>query len=401
MRPFRSTISIDEARAAIDRAVRPIERRERVALPAANGRVCACDVISPRDVPPFSRAAMDGYAVVAADTGGASAERPVALQRIETVYTGQTPTARVVSGTCVEIATGAPMPEGADAVVMVEETAADGDVVRIRASVGPGQNVGRQGHDIRAGQVVLHAGEALNPSRIGALAAAGVAEIEVFARPTVAVLSTGNELVPPGRPLGPGQIYEVNRFTLSALVADHGGVPVPMAVVEDTDDALDRAIAQGLACDVLVSSGGSSVGDRDRAIDALRRRGEVLFHGVAVKPGKPTAFGLIEGKPVFGMPGYPTSCLSTAYILLVPALRKIARLAVRHEQKVRLPLGRRIVSTPARHQFYTVSIRNGEALPAFKSSGDVTSMSEADGYIEIPAGLGAVEAGTLVDVTLF
>jgi molybdenum cofactor synthesis domain-containing protein len=401
VRPFRSTISIDEARAIVDRTVRPIERRERVTLAEANGRVCAAHVVSTRDVPPFSRAAMDGYAVVAADTAGASPERPATLRLIETVYTGQTPTARVVPGVCAEIATGAPMPDGADAVVMVEETAREGDAVRIRAAVAGGQNVGPQGHDIRAGQVVLHEGDALNPSRIGALAAIGIAEIDTFARPTIAILSTGDELVSPGQALGPGQIYDVNRFTLSAVVADHGGVPVPIAVAEDTPDALDRAIDQSLRSDVLVFSGGSSVGDRDLTIDALTRRGEVLFHGIAVKPGKPTAFGLIDGKPVFGMPGYPTSCLSNAYILLVPSLRKIARLEARRDQKVALPLGQRIVSTAGRHQFYTVRIANGQALPAFKSSGDITSMSQADGYIEIPAGTGSVEAGTLVDVTLF
>lgn len=401
MRPIKDTIPLEQARAIIENALPPVQERERVPLLQANGRVVAADVRSQRDVPPFSRAAMDGFAVRAEDTLGASHLEPRSLHVLEKVYTGQIPSLRVDAGTCVEIATGAPMPDGADAVVMVEETdRADADEVRIFTPVYPRQNVGRQGADIVRDQIVLRTGDLLNPSRIGALAALGAPDVEVFRRPTVAILSTGNEIVDPGRELAPGQIYDINKFTLSTIIAEHGAVPVPCQTAQDTVGDLERAIDASLGCDVLMFSGGSSVGERDLILDVIGRRGQILFHGIAVKPGKPTVFGAIGGKPVFGMPGYPTSCLSNAYMLLVPALRRMAHLPPLRVRTVRLPIAQRIVSTTGRHQFYTVRVADGQAVPAFKASGDITSMSLADGYIEIPASTDIVEKGELVDVTL-
>jgi molybdenum cofactor synthesis domain-containing protein len=401
MKPIKETIPLEEARQLIADACRQVDRTERVRIVDANGRVAAADVASTRDVPPFSRAGMDGYAVRAEDTFGASRYEPKTLRVIEKVYTGQVPAKTLEPGTAVEIATGAPMPQGADAVVMVEETENAGEQVRVLTPVYPRQNVGRQGADIVVGQTVIARGDVLNPSRIGALAALGIAEVDVFAKPTVAILSTGNEIADPGQELKPGQIYDINKFTLSTIIAEHGGVPMPFATAQDTIDALERAIDACAACDVLVFSGGSSVGERDLILDVIGRKGEIVFHGIAVKPGKPTVFGTINGKPMFGMPGYPTSCLSNAYMLLVPALREMARLKPRQMATVALPLGQRIVSTTGRHQFYTVRIVDGQAMPAFKASGDITSMSQADGYIEIPAQTDIVEKGEMVTVNLF
>jgi molybdenum cofactor synthesis domain-containing protein len=401
MQPFGDTISLEEARAAINDSLRPIERIERVPLDSTHARVLAHDVVAAADVPPFARAAMDGYAVRAPDTSGATAARPAILTCIEKVFTGQMPSRTVGSGECTEIATGAPMPRGADAVVMVEQTSADGSRVQIFNAAEPGQNIGRQGADIRSGQTVMRTGEVLNASRVGALAALGLAHVDVYARPRVAILSTGNEIADPGRPLQPGQIYDINRFTLAAVVAEHGGVPVPHRTAADTMADLDRALDECLEDDVLVFSGGTSVGERDLILDALSSRGEVLFHGISVKPGKPTAFGLVDGRPFFGMPGYPSSCLSNAHILLVPALRRIARLPPNAVRTVTLPLARRVMSTKDRHQFYTVRVADGTAIPAFKASGDITSMSQADGYFEIAAEIDLVEQGELVEVTLF
>jgi molybdopterin molybdotransferase len=401
MQPFGDTITLEQARAAIDGALRRIERTERVALDAASNRVLARDVVATADVPPFSRAAMDGYAVRAMDTSGANPVQPVVLTCIEKVFTGQMPTRTVGAGECTEIATGAPMPPGSDAVVMVEQTSADGAHVSVFNAADAGQNIGRKGADIRGGQTVLRAGEMLNASRTGAIAALGAAQVEVYGRPRVAILSTGNEIVDPGRPLLPGQIYDINRFTLTAIVADHGGVPVPHRTATDTMADLERALDESLEDDVLVFSGGTSVGERDLILDALGSRGEVLFHGISVKPGKPTAFGLVNGRPFFGMPGYPSSCLLNAHILLVPALRFIARLPPHALKTITLPLSRRVVSAKDRHQFYTVRVADGMAIPAFKASGDITSMSQADGYFEIAAATDAVEAGELVAVTLF
>ena len=402
MRPIRETIPLEEARELIEQAMPPTTRTERVALGDAGGRVLARDAVAQQDVPPFSRAGMDGYAVVAEDTFGASRYEPKTLRVIETVYTGEVPTQRVARGEAAEIATGAPMPEGADAVVMVEETERAGaQEVRIFTPVYPRQNVGRQGADIVTGQTVLRAGDLLNPSRIGALAALGLSEVEVFARPSVAILSTGNEIADPGVPLRPGQIYDINRYTLGTIVREHGGRPAAYQTAHDSLDDLERAIDRCLDEDVLVFSGGSSVGERDLILDVIGRRGEIVFHGIAVKPGKPTVFGVIGGRAVFGMPGYPTSCLSNAYMLLVPALRRMAHLPPHRLRTITLPVAQRIVSTTGRHQFYTVRVADGLAQPAFKASGDITSMSQADGYIEIPAQTDIVEKGELVEVKLF
>jgi molybdenum cofactor synthesis domain-containing protein len=344
---------------------------------------------------------MDGYAVRAADTTGATPAQPVILTCIEKVFTGQMPSLAVGRGQCTEIATGAPMPQGADSVVMVEQTDAEGTAVRIFAAADTGQNIGRQGADISRGQVVMRAGEVLNASRVGAIAALGRAHVDAYARPRVAILSTGNEIVEPGQPLQPGQIYDINRFTVAAVVAAHGGAPIAHRTAADTIPDLERALDDCLEDDVLVFSGGTSVGERDLILDALRNRGEMLFHGISVKPGKPTAFGLVNRKPFFGMPGYPSSCLLNTHILLVPALRVIARLPAIERRTMTLPLARRVVSAKDRHQFYTVRVADGEAIPAYKASGDITSMSQADGYFEIAADTDAVEQGALVDVTLF
>src|SRR3954469_7413605 len=402
MRPFTSTISIDEARRRLRDGVRPIARTERVPLAHAAGRVAAADVRSTVFAPPVSRSAMDGYAVIAADTATASTDVPARLRIVERVYTGNVPGIAVVPGTCVEIATGAPLPNGADAVVMVEETTnGASDTVEIHARAAAGQNIGRKGADISPGDTVVRAGDLLNPSRIGAVAAVGHADLELFDKPRVAILSTGNEVIEPGSPLASGQIYDVNRFTLSAVVAAHGGVAVPQRPAADTIEALIDALDACAGADVVIFSGGSSVGERDLIVDLVAPRGEMIFHGIAVKPGKPSLFARVNAVPFFGMPGNPTSCLSNAYILLVPFLRATARLPLYAPRTVQAHLGRRIVSPAGRHQFYTVQLRDGAAYPAFKGSGDITSLSQADGYIEIPSDQSTVEEGAPVTVTLF
>lgn len=402
MRPFASTIPLDEARAILDAAARALTRVETCALDAIAGRVLAEDVTAEADVPPFARAMMDGYAVRAADTAGASADAPRVVAVGGRVFTGEVFAGAITAGTAVEIATGAPLPAGADAVVMVEDTQATADGrVAIHAAASPGQHVGRAGADIARGAVVLRAGDVLLPSRVGVLAALGRTAATVLARPRVAVVSTGNEIVAPGRPLAPGQIYDINRYTLAAVIAAHGGVAQAVDAAGDTLDALDRAVDAALASDLVVFSGGSSVGDRDLVLDVLRRRGEVLFHGIATRPGKPTAFGRLGDVPVFGMPGNPTSCLTNAYVLLVPFLRRLAGLPAHRPRIVAAPLARRVTSGAGRHQFYTVRLVDGRAEPAFKASGDITSMAHADGYIEIAAEVTAVDAGTGVDVILF
>jgi molybdenum cofactor synthesis domain-containing protein len=401
MRPFTSTIPFADALARVLAAARPTTRTETVALADADGRVLAEDVTASLDVPAFDRAAMDGYAVRDADTRGATDETPVALTCVGVVAAGTVPARAIGPGECLEVATGAPLPPGATAVVMVEHTSRVDDVVQVRRAVSPGQHVGRRGADIASGDVVVRAGDVLTPARIGALAAVGQARARVAARPSVLICPTGDEVVAQGDPLRPGQVYDVNRYTLAALVGRHGGIAVPQAPAGDTIDALVAVLDAGRAHDVMVFSGGSSVGRRDLLVDAVRARGEVIFHGVAVKPGKPTLFGRVGGVPVLGLSGYPTSCLSNAYALLVPLLRHTARLPPWQPRVERVPLARAVRSVTDLHQIYPVAIVEGRAEPVFKSSGDITSLARADGFIEIPAGVGEIAAGTVVDVRRF
>jgi molybdenum cofactor synthesis domain-containing protein len=329
---------------------------------------------------------------------------------VDRIYAGRASNVTVEPGTCAEIATGAPLPPGADAVVMVEETTTDGSHVEMHAPSAPGRSIGRRGADIAMGDLVVRPRDVLTPSRVGALAAIGRAEVLAYAKPRVAILSTGNEVVEPGRALEAGQVYDVNRFTLAACVAAHGGVPLAHHAARDSVDALVDALEACGQVELIVFSGGSSVGERDLLTDLVAKRGHMIFHGIAVKPGKPTAFALVRTSgapnapretPFLGMPGNPTSCLSNAYILLVPFLREIARLPPHVPRSVRVPIGQRIMSTAGRHQFYTVRLRDNAAYPAFKGSGDITSLSQADGYIEIPADQGVVEEGEVVEVILF
>ena len=402
MRPFGELISFEEALAIVMNAAVAVDRTERMPIADADGRVVAEDVAAGVDVPPFDRAAMDGYAVVAADVVEACATTPTVLTCLGELFPGVTTNLVVHAGECVAIATGAPLPAGADAVVMVEATERTGDRVSITLPMRTGQNVARRGSDMAQSETVAHRGRLLNPAGIGALAAIGVTEIAVYAKPSVALISTGDELLAPGQPLGPGQIYNVNRFTLQALVARHGGLAEPLGKAADTHASLRALLDEAVSkYDIVVFSGGSSVGNRDLLVDVVRERGEVLFHGIAIKPGKPTLFARIGSTHVFGMPGNPASCLSNAYALLVPHLRAAARLHARQSDTRTLPLARSIKSVPGKRQFYTVRIVDGRAEPAFKTSGDVTSMALADGIIEIEEDTLALGAGTPVTVTLF
>lgn len=401
MRPLKALIPLDEAMATLMDAVRPVTATEAVPLDDALGRVVARDVASPIDVPLANRAAMDGYAVRAADTYGAGRHDPVTLRRIGTLHADSVPRRAVTKGACVQVATGSTMPRGADAVVMVEVTEREGGAVHVYKPVHPGQDVSVAGEDLRKGEAVVRAGEVLTPAKVGALAAVGRTKVTVYRRPRVAILTTGDEVIPPGRKIRPGQVYDINAFTMAAVVRENGGDPERIGRVPDDLAALRRAISDAVRRDLVVFSGGSSVGERDLIIDVLADMGELLFHGIAVKPGKPTALGRVRGKPVLGMPGYPTSCLSNCYMMLVPAIRRMARLPPRPEQVVELRMARRLVSVVGRVEFHTVRVEDGAAVPAYKESGAITSMAHADGYIEIPANVDLIEKGERVRVVLF
>lgn len=398
MRPIKRLIQMDEALVLIKDHAIPVTRTESIPILDASGRVSSENVTSRISVPPFARAAMDGYAVRAQDTYGVSKLSPTNLAITETIYAGSVPKKAVRRGYCDEIATGAMLPKGADAVVMVEDTETDGGLVNISSPVHPGQNVSRRGEDIMPGTKVVSKGDVLNPSKVGALAAIGKGRIRVFSKPLVAVIPTGNEISEIGRALRPGQVYNINSYTLSSVIRANGCDALTLKIVDDRLEDLEQVVRNNSNCDVLVFSGGSSVGEKDIMLDVLERSGEVVFHGVAIKPGKPTLFGVIGTQLVFGMPGYPTACLSNAYMLLAPVLRKMARLPEKAQESVEARMAKRVVSTTGRTQFLTVRLENGVAHPAFKESGAITSMAFADGYVVIPADVDLLEKGETVRV---
>lgn len=400
MRPIKRLIQVDEALRIALAKTEPMKRTERVSLLSALGRVSAEPIVSGVSVPPFSRSAMDGYALKAADTFGASRSKPVVLRINEVIYAGGVPKKRIVKGVCAEIATGAMLPKGADAVVMVENTELKGGSIVISEPAHPGQHVSKKGEDIEPGNEIISEGEVFNPSKIGAVAAVGIESVKVFSKPIVAVVPTGNEIAELGTELRPGQVYNINSYTLSAMIMSNGGEPRITQIVNDSMEDLEAVVKANSDCDLMLFSGGSSVGERDIMLDVLEKHGDVLYHGVAMKPGKPTLFGVIRKQLVFGMPGYPTSCLSNAYVFVAPVLRKMARLPSSAPAAVKGRMSKRVVSTTGRTQFLTVKLRDGVAHPAFKESGAITSMAYADGYVVIPADVDLLEKDEEVTVYL-
>lgn len=398
MRPLTNVITLDEARARLAPLAVAVTTHDVVALADAAGRVLATDVVAPFDVPGFDRAAMDGYAVRAADLAGASADAPVVLTLAGLSRPGTMPVETCGAGSCIEIATGAPVPAGADAVVMVERTHRVGDRVAFREAAASRQHISPRGHDVSGGARVLTRGSHLTPGRVGLLASLGLPQVTVLGRPLVAVVSSGDELLMPGDRPRPGRIFDANRFTLDAICRAHGAATRLLPPVVDELAAWHHALDAAADADVLVCSGGSSAGERDMLADVVQARGEVVFHGIAVKPGKPTLCGRIGRQLVLGMPGNPTSCLSNAYVLLIPLVRALAGLPP-HEPEIRQATLTRAVTSPAsRLQFYQVRLAGDEAVPVFKGSGDITSLAEADGYIEVPIGVERIDAGTSVEV---
>lgn len=398
-RPFRTLVSLEEALERVLSRVGPVDRTETVPIDEALDRILAKDIEASMDVPGFERSAMDGYAVRAEDTYGATDMEPLRLRTIGTVHAGEVPSGTVGKGECMYAATGAMRPEGSDAVVMIEYTEEVDDEVMIRRAVHPGENVSRRGADILEGAIPLRAGARLGASRIGTAAALGMMELEVYARPVVAIAGTGNEVCPLGEELGPGQVYDINTHTISAAVRNLGGTALVLGLVKDSHEALTEALDKAIEmADIAVFTGGSSVGERDLLVDVFGQRGEVLFHGVQVKPGKPVLAADCGGKLALGLPGYPTSCLSSGMLFLEPVMAKMGRRPEATPVAVEARLSRRVVSTIGRTQFLTVRLEDGTAHPAFKESGAITSMAEADGYVIIPSNVDLIDQGEQVKV---
>ncbi len=401
MKPFGALLPFKQAVKVVDEHIEPITRTEVTGIDRAVGRVLAEDIVASQNTPPFDRAAMDGYAVIATDTSGASKETPCVLEMVGELHAGDSPGTAVGPGQCIRIATGAIMPEGADAVVMVEDTASRNGRIEIYKEAQSFSNVSKKGEDIRAGETVLSYGTYLDAGKIGVLASQGIQNVKVYEKPRVAIMPSGEEVVELGKELKQGQLYDINTYTMLSVVEENGGIPVRLGIISDNPEDILAKITEALnKCDFVVISGGSSVGEKDLIADVVEERGDILFHGVEIKPGKPTMFALVEGKPVFGMPGYPTSCLVNSYLFLVPALRKMARLPRKRIQTAKAKIARTTSGAKDRMQFMTVKVEGDEAIPVFTESGAITSISRADGYIEIEAG-GSVEKGETVTVTFF
>jgi molybdopterin molybdotransferase/putative molybdopterin biosynthesis protein len=410
---FLEVVSAEEARARFARHLdlAPLPG-ETVALAAALGRVLACDVTAPIDVPPFDRANVDGFALRSADSSGASDTAPRRFRlNGEVVVCGHAPALEVELGSATTIATGGVVPRGADAVVMIEHTELVEDegapAIDVRRAVSPGQFVSYAGSDIARGEVVLRRGTRISSREIGMLAACGIAEVDVVRKPQVAVLSTGDELVAPGGALGPARVYDSNGAIIAAAVVEAGGEPVPFGAFPDNETALELAMRTALeACDLVVLSGGTSKGAGDlshRIVSKLGHPG-ILVHGVALKPGKPLCLAVVDGKPLAVLPGFPTSAIFTFHAFVAPAIRARAGLPPEAARTIEADVPVRIASELGRKEFVLVALVAGEqgpvAFPTAKGSGSVTSFSQADGFLEIDALASALDAGTRARVTL-
>ncbi len=399
MKPLPDLISRQEALRLIIDNVKPIKRVEKIPLEDLTGRVLAIDVTADFDVPPFDRASMDGYAVKSRDTRGAKLGYPVILKLIGDQHAGSIFEDEVEEGECIEIATGSPIPRGCDAVVKVEDTGQVGSDIFIYCFVEPGKDIAPAGEDMKKGDHVLDKGVTLTPGKIGTLAALGYKNVPVYAKPRVAIYSSGPEIIPQGTEIKPGQIYDINSYTLTSIISSNGCIPIRRGIMKDDHKTIKGAILEAAGYDIGVFSGGSSVGSKDLFGEVMEELGKVYFHGIRVKPGKPTLFGMVNGTPIFGMPGYPTSCLNNCYVYLAPVLRKMARIKTK-DKYIMVPMGHGLVSKSDREQFITVRIFKGRAYSVFKQSGDITSMTHAEGYIILPIGVNEVEEGEKVKVTL-
>lgn len=408
---FLKILSREEALARFEAALFPRAiPSERRKLAAALGASLAEDITAPIDVPPFDRSNVDGFAVRSADlaTAGEGAQVRLGLNG-ETIHCGTVPALQVAAGTATPIATGGPLPRGADAVVMVEHTQPAGSAtIDVRRAASPGQFISYAGSDIARGEALLRAGTIVGSREVGMLAACGLAEVSVVRKPRVAVISTGDELVQPGEVLAPAAIYDTNGAIVTAAIDENGGEAVFLGAIPDDEAQLEAAMRRALAdADMLVLSGGTSKGAGDLSHRIIGRLGQpgIIAHGIALKPGKPLCLAVCDGKPVVILPGFPTSAMFTFHDMIVPVLRKMAGLPPRSDAKVNATVPVRIASELGRTEFVMVSLVEGKdgliAYPSGKGSGAITSFAQADGFLRIDALADQMPAGIEAEVTLF
>lgn len=418
--PVSDMISVDEARERILAFFERLEPESRPVLDAL-GQVLAEDVAAPFDIPPLDNTAMDGYAVRAVDTEGATGASPRELRVIADLAAGYVLDTPVGPGEAVRIMTGAPMPPGADAIVPFEETdeplrgineaPKKGETVRVFKAARPSANIRFRGEDMREGQVVIEAGRVVRPSEAGVLASIGRTEISVYRRPTVAILSTGDEITAPGEPLRPGRIYDANAYSVAALVKKYGGIPRILGIARDTVEDLTAKIHEGLDADMIVTSAGVSRGDFDVVKDVLAREGSIDFWTVRMKPGKPLAFGAFtapDGRrvPHLGLPGNPVSSMVSFELFGRPAIFTMMGRSDWERPIIRAITRDTIVNTDGRRFYARCIVTRGEDgryyadLTGPQGSGILTSMSMANGLTVIPEGLPRADPGDEIDVMM-
>jgi putative molybdopterin biosynthesis protein len=407
---FLRILSRDAAEAAFLAALRPAPLgAEEVSLDQLPGRVLAQDIAAPVDAPPFDRATMDGFAIRAADLLQASGAEPARLRlNPETIACGTSPALPVEPGTATPIATGGPIPRGADAVVMIEHTEPEGDGIAVTRAVAPGTHVAFAGSDIARGQTLLRKGTLIGAREVAILAAVGLDRAKVWRKPRVAVLSTGDELVQPGQPLRPAGVYDSNGPVIVAALRENGCEAVHLGAAPDDAQALEAAVtAAFITHDAVILSGGTSKGAGDlttKVIAALGAPG-IVAHGVALKPGKPLCLAVCDGKPIVVLPGFPTSAMFTFHEMVAPALRALAGLPPRGAARVDATLPVRLSSEFGRTEFAMVALTEGPeglvAHPVAKGSGSVTAFAQADGFLTVPALTESLPPGTRAEVTLF
>lgn len=383
---------------------------ETVPTAEALGRVTAERYVSPAGLPAFARSSMDGYSVRAADTFGATEGLPAYLELAGEVPMGTAPELTLTPGQAATAFTGGMLADGADAVVMIEHTqSVDGATIEVTRPVAPGENVVQTDEDIAANDEIVPIGHGLRPQDIGALLALGITEIEVARQPRVAIVSTGDEIVAPGETPGPGQVRDVNTYTVSALVERAGGTPVPIGVFPDELDVQSRAAAEAMARgDIVVFSAGSSVGSRDMTARVLAELGEpgILVHGIAIKPGKPTIAGLAGETPIFGLPGNPVSAMVVFDLLVRPVVRALMGAGPSEPRpSTTARLTRDVPSVSGRQDYFPVQLTQSPdglaAEPVFGKSNLIFTLVRAHGLASVPLDSGGLYAGDVVTVTLF
>jgi molybdopterin molybdotransferase len=422
MPEFLTLLPPDQAREALlSRLPAPIADSETLDIINALNRVTAADVIAPHPLPDFPRTTVDGYAVCAHDTFGASDTLPAYLNLIGEVPMGDTPSFELGAGQCALIHTGGMLPRGADAAVMVEYTqmvkgeqpegSHPKNEIEIFKSVADGENIIRIGEDVAQGQVVIPKGTQLRPAEIGGLMALGIMSLSVAKKPIVGLLSTGDEVIEPSQTPRPGQVRDINSYTLSALIEKTGGVAIRYGIISDQFEALKAASAKALSeCDLLIITAGSSASTRDMTAEVIRQLGEpgVLVHGINTRPGKPTILGVCNGKAVIGLPGNPVSALVNGYLFVAPVIERLLGVLPKPKASVKAVLTVNLASQAGREDWWPVKLIQNpnsntvayEAVPIFGKSNLIFTLAAADGMLKIPPDATGLSAGEVVEVFL-